>query len=257
MITVAIPNSPVFSPSVSSSSIYCKSSPESSSSYSPAFKFRIPPASGLVRDSNDGGGGTNSPALSKRKRPAKLAIPVASFGFSGRVGPPRRRRRTGGRRWRLREMGIRFIVREGKERPWRIDSKLWWNLMDNINRYLQVICKAIFQAFFGVFDGHGGPKAAEFAAENLDKNILNEVEKRGEIEIIEAIKQGYMNTDLEFLNQDHRGGSCCLTAIIRDSNLVVSNAGDCRAVVSSGGVATPSPPITAPRDPMKSSESNL
>ncbi|KAI3502626.1 hypothetical protein L1887_30819 [Cichorium endivia] len=61
----------------------------------------------------------------------------------------------------------------------------------------------------------------------------------GEIEIIKAIKQGYMNTDSQFLNQDHRGGSCCVTAIIRDNNIVVSNAGDCRAVVSSSGVATP------------------
>ncbi|KAI3791398.1 hypothetical protein L2E82_05166 [Cichorium intybus] len=39
----------------------------------------------------------------------------------------------------------------------------------------------------------------------------------GEIEIIEEIKQGYMNTDSQFLNQDRRGGSCCVTAIIRQS----------------------------------------
>ncbi|PWA41168.1 hypothetical protein CTI12_AA443730 [Artemisia annua] len=95
------------------------------------------------------------------------------------------------------------------------------------------------QAFFGVFDGHGGPKAAAFAAENLYKNIVTEVEKTGENNITEAIKQGYLNTDAQFLVQDHRGGSCCVTALIRDSNLVVSNAGDCRAVVSIGGIATP------------------
>ncbi|KAI7740674.1 hypothetical protein M8C21_018175, partial [Ambrosia artemisiifolia] len=107
------------------------------------------------------------------------------------------------------------------------------------------------QAFFGIFDGHGGSKAAEFAAENLDKNILKEVEKMGEIEIIEAIKQGYMTTDAQFLNQDQRGGSCCVTAIIRDNNLAVSNAGDCRAVVSIDGIATP---LTSDHRPSRQDE---
>jgi hypothetical protein len=32
-------------------------------------------------------------------------------------------------------------------------------------------------------------------------------------------------------------GSCCVTALIRKGNLVVSNAGDCHAVKSRGGVA--------------------
>ncbi|KAJ6357538.1 hypothetical protein OIU78_005398 [Salix suchowensis] len=55
------------------------------------------------------------------------------------------------------------------------------------------------QASFGVFDGHGGPKAADFAAENLNKNIMDQVSSR--------------------------------------CNLVVSNTGDCRAVMSRKGVA--------------------
>ncbi|GAA0175518.1 hypothetical protein LIER_28677 [Lithospermum erythrorhizon] len=39
------------------------------------------------------------------------------------------------------------------------------------------------QALFGVFDGHGGTKAAEFAAANLDKNIMDQLDKRGDDEI--------------------------------------------------------------------------
>ncbi len=93
------------------------------------------------------------------------------------------------------------------------------------------------QSFFGIYDGHGGAKAAEFAAENLDKNIIDEVMTRDEKEIDEAVKQGYLNTDSDFLKEDLRGGSCCVTALIRKGNLVVSNAGDCRAVLSRGGVA--------------------
>ncbi|CAI9301035.1 unnamed protein product [Lactuca saligna] len=246
MITVAIPNSPVFSPSPRvSSSVYCKSSPESLSlthspsiSFSsPSFKCRyqkpLPPACGLVRDSSEGGPTqptfcSTSPTLSKRKRPAKLAIPVATLSFSDRVTPPLEAVEDGWEEVEVDGDGYSVYCKKGKR-----------DAMEDRFKAVVELNGQHKQAFFGVFDGHGGSKAAEFAAENLDKNILNEVEKMGETEIIEAIKQGYMNTDSQFLKQDHRGGSCCVTAIIRDSNLVVSNAGDCRAVLSSGGFATP------------------
>jgi serine/threonine protein phosphatase PrpC len=93
------------------------------------------------------------------------------------------------------------------------------------------------QAFFGVFDGHGGAKAAEFAANNLEKNILDEVIVSDEEDVEEAVKRGYLNTDSEFMKKDLHGGSCSVTALIRNGNLIVSNAGDCRAVISKGGVA--------------------
>lgn len=275
MITVAIPNSPVFSPSPRvSSSVYCKSSPESLSlthspsiSFSsPSFKCRyqkpLPPASGFVRDSSEGGPTqptfcSSSPTLSKRKRPAKLAIPVASLSFSDRITPPLEAVEDGWEEVEVDGDGYSVYCKKGKRDAMedRFKAVVEFNGQHNqvyvcgfssvvFVTVLKVIYKGLifeilFQAFFGVFDGHGGSKAAEFAAENLDKNILNEVEKMGETEIIEAIKQGYMNTDSQFLKQDHRGGSCCVTAIIRDSNLVVSNAGDCRAVLSSRGFATP------------------
>lgn len=93
------------------------------------------------------------------------------------------------------------------------------------------------QAFFGVFDGHGGVKAAEFAAKNIDKNIMAEVERMDDENIEEAVKRGYLRTDSNFLKEDTNGGSCCVTALITQGDLVVSNAGDCRAVMSRGGVA--------------------
>lgn len=93
---------------------------------------------------------------------------------------------------------------------------------------------------FGVYDGHGGVNAAEYAAENLSKNIIAEVEVARSDEnnaLEEAVKQGYLKTDSEFLEQEVRSGSCCVTALITKGDLVVSNAGDCRAVLSRGGVA--------------------
>ncbi|KAL8215193.1 hypothetical protein R6Q57_004642 [Mikania cordata] len=229
MCTVAISSSPVFSPS--SRSIFCKSSPESSSSPSSPFKFRLPkppPAvSGLIRTANEDGStcSSTSPMLLKRKRPTRLDIPIGSLSFStGRTTVAEDR-------WQdveVEEDGYSVYCKRGRRETMedRFKAKVDLNGQNK-------------QAFFGIFDGHGGPKAAEFASENLQKNIQNEVEKRGEneIEIVEAIKQGYLTTDSEFLKQEQRGGACCVTAIITSGNLVVSNAGDCRAVVSRGGAA--------------------
>jgi protein phosphatase 1L len=94
------------------------------------------------------------------------------------------------------------------------------------------------QAFFGIFDGHGGAKASEFAAHNLENNVLEVIKSdHDESDIEEAVKNGYLKTDSDFLKEELNGGSCCVTTLIRNGNLIVSNAGDCRAVISSGGVA--------------------
>lgn len=55
------------------------------------------------------------------------------------------------------------------------------------------------QSFFGVYDGHGGKKAAEFVAENLHKNILEMMENCMEKE--EAVRAGFLRTDQDFLKQ--------------------------------------------------------
>lgn len=93
------------------------------------------------------------------------------------------------------------------------------------------------QAFFGVFDGHGGAKAAEFAAQNMGRYIMNQSKKRCGEEIVEAVRDGYLTTDAEFLKKHFGGGTCCATALIQEGDLVVSNVGDCRAVMSRGGIA--------------------
>jgi len=90
---------------------------------------------------------------------------------------------------------------------------------------------------FGVFDGHGGKNAAEFAAENMPKFMAEELKKVNGGEIEGAVKRGYLKTDEEFLKRDESGGACCVTAVLRKGGLVVSNAGDCRAVLSRAGKA--------------------
>ncbi|XP_057483478.1 probable protein phosphatase 2C 25 [Actinidia eriantha] len=238
--TVAISNSPGFSPSRVSSSLFCKSSlsssPDkvltlnhspSSSSSSPSSPLRLlrlqKPPSGLNRASGDVVvSNSSSPTLFKRKRPARLDIPISCVGFSGPATPAVDAREVVEVDGDVYSVCCKRGRREAME-----------------DRYSAVIDLQgdPKQAFFGIFDGHGGAKAAEFAAENLNKNILDEVGKRDGTELEEAVKFGYLNTDSEFLKEDIRGGSCCVTALIRKGNLVVSNAGDCRAVMSRGGVA--------------------
>ncbi|OMO60249.1 phosphatase 2C (PP2C)-like protein [Corchorus capsularis] len=94
------------------------------------------------------------------------------------------------------------------------------------------------KAFFGVYDGHGGKKAAEFVAENLHNNIFEMLKNcKGNEEKEEAVKAGYLKTDEEFLKQKIPSGTCCVTALIEGEDVVVSNLGDCRAVLCRGGVA--------------------
>lgn len=101
--TVAISNSPVFSPSSRvSASLFCKTSsaaavsnsPEAlknpSSPSSPLRLVRIqklqPSPSGLIRDSLPSD--PISPSVLKRKRPTKLDIPIVSMGFGNIPATP-------------------------------------------------------------------------------------------------------------------------------------------------------------------------
>ncbi|XP_026404313.1 probable protein phosphatase 2C 14 isoform X1 [Papaver somniferum] len=94
------------------------------------------------------------------------------------------------------------------------------------------------KGFFGVYDGHGGRKASDFVAENLHKNIMEMMENsEGDSGKKEAIKAGYLKTDQEFLKQGLSSGSCCVTCLIEEEDITVSNLGDCRAVLCRGGVA--------------------
>ncbi|KAJ8749718.1 hypothetical protein K2173_012269 [Erythroxylum novogranatense] len=238
--SVAVSNSPVFSPS--SSFFYNKASvvvppstaealsltlthlkssqsPSSASkSSSPRSPFRVrlqKPHTGF----STAAGGT----VLKRKRPARLDIPVAAVGFDGLSTP------TVAEKLEMESEGFGYSVYCKRGRRETMEDRFSVAVdLENDSK----------QGFFGIFDGHGGSKASEFAARNLGKNISAEVLMRDdEEEIEEAVKQGYLRTDADFLKEDVPGGSCCVTALIQKGNLVVSNVGDCRAVLCRKGVA--------------------
>ncbi|KAK4798737.1 hypothetical protein SAY86_031063 [Trapa natans] len=95
-------------------------------------------------------------------------------------------------------------------------------------------------AFYGVFDGHGGKHAADFAGCHLLRFILEDEEFPQEIERV--ISSAYLRTDAAFakacsLDADLASGTTALTVIIMGRLLVVANTGDCRAVLCRQGKA--------------------
>ncbi|KAL2622733.1 hypothetical protein R1flu_002938 [Riccia fluitans] len=95
-------------------------------------------------------------------------------------------------------------------------------------------------AFYGVFDGHGGKEAADYVRENLLINFLKD--KSFPTCLGDAVRNAFYKTDLAFYqeychNQECTAGTTALTAIVFGRNLLVANAGDCRAVLSKRGKA--------------------
>ncbi|XP_056861872.1 probable protein phosphatase 2C 25 [Raphanus sativus] len=234
--SVAVCNSPVFSPSPS---LFCNkpsilsSSPSSAAaSLNSPFRLRLQkPPTGLAptscTDQSPPGG------VLKRKRPTRLDIPIVTTG--GFVAPTLEHTaatpREESREVEREGDGYSVYCKRGRREAMEDRFSAITNLQGDRRH-----------AMFGVYDGHGGVEAAEFAAKNLDKNVLEAVaggnKKRDESEIADAVKRGYLATDAAFLNEKNvKGGSCCVTAMFDDGNLVVANAGDCRAVMSVGGVA--------------------
>ncbi|KAG7645399.1 putative protein phosphatase 2C 2 [Arabidopsis thaliana] len=258
--SVAVCNSPVFSPS---SSLFCNkplntspahetltlslshlnppvssTSPSAASPTSPFCLRLLKPPANLGFGSDSGPG-----SILKRKRPTTLDIPVAPVGIAAPISnadTPREESRAVEREGD----GYSVYCKRGKREAMEDRFSAITNLQGDPK-----------QAIFGVYDGHGGPTAAEFAAKNLCSNILGEiVGGRNESKIEEAVKRGYLATDSEFLKEKNvKGGSCCVTALISDGNLVVANAGDCRAVLSVGGFAEA---LTSDHRPSRDDERN-
>ncbi|XP_073000568.1 probable protein phosphatase 2C 57 [Typha latifolia] len=95
-------------------------------------------------------------------------------------------------------------------------------------------------AFYAVFDGHGGKHAADFACCNLPKFIIEDEDFPREIERVVA--SAFLQTDTAFaeacsLNCSLASGTTALAALVVGTLLVVANVGDCRAVLCRRGKA--------------------
>ncbi|CAL9211098.1 probable protein phosphatase 2C 57 [Musa acuminata AAA Group] len=95
-------------------------------------------------------------------------------------------------------------------------------------------------AFYGVFDGHGGRHAADFACNNLPRFLLEDEDFPKEIE--RAVASAFLQTDTAFaevcsVNSSLASGTTALAVLVIGRSLVVGNAGDCRAVLCRRGKA--------------------
>ncbi|XP_059658073.1 probable protein phosphatase 2C 22 isoform X2 [Cornus florida] len=95
-------------------------------------------------------------------------------------------------------------------------------------------------AFYGIFDGHGGKHAADFACYHLPRFVVEDEDFPKEIERVLA--SAFLQTDTAFaeacsLDDALASGTTALAALVVGRSLVVANAGDCRAVLCRRGKA--------------------
>ncbi|RKF74840.1 Protein phosphatase 2C-like protein 2 [Golovinomyces cichoracearum] len=97
-------------------------------------------------------------------------------------------------------------------------------------------------SLFGVYDGHGGDKVAQFAGENIHRIITcQESFKKGDNE--QALKDGFLATDRAILKdpqfQGELSGCTATVGILSNKKIYMANAGDSRAVLGIKGRAKP------------------
>ncbi|RDA82427.1 hypothetical protein CP532_1592 [Ophiocordyceps camponoti-leonardi (nom. inval.)] len=117
-------------------------------------------------------------------------------------------------------------------------------------------------SFFGVFDGHGGDKVAEFAGDNIHYIIMKQASFRAG-DYAQGLKDAFLATDRAILNgspssskypplrsdprpntpdpkyEDEVSGCTACVSLIADNKLYVANAGDSRGVLGIKGRAMP------------------
>ncbi|XP_003737336.1 protein phosphatase 1L [Galendromus occidentalis] len=93
---------------------------------------------------------------------------------------------------------------------------------------------------YGIFDGHGGETAAEYAQKKLFPAIVDRIRKpRSDIEIIQiqdTLRQEILKLDENFVKESKKSknysGTTCLVAVVFRDTLIVANVGDSRGVMA-------------------------
>lgn len=80
--------------------------------------------------------------------------------------------------------------------------------------------------FAGIYDGHGGYKAAEYASKHLHEYFLNLTKT---LSPQEAFTRAYDRISNEIGNED--GGTCAIDFLIKNNKIFFANVGDCRLIV--------------------------
>jgi PAS domain S-box-containing protein len=93
-------------------------------------------------------------------------------------------------------------------------------------------------AFFGLYDGHGGAEAAEFAAAKLHL-FLMKLLRDGNVSLTKAMEAAYLQTHEAMGSEIAKAGCTAVTVLLQKNgplrSLVAANAGDSRAVLVRDG----------------------
>jgi protein phosphatase 2C family protein 2/3 len=94
-------------------------------------------------------------------------------------------------------------------------------------------------SFFGIYDGHGGSKCADYLRDNLHNFIIKD--KNFPENPVEALMNGFEMAEKEFTNNialnvqgelEENSGSCAVVCLFIDNMCYIANLGDSRAIIS-------------------------
>lgn len=89
--------------------------------------------------------------------------------------------------------------------------------------------------FFGVYDGHGGHKIAQWAQEGFHTTLYDAEQEFSDTKI--AIEASFITFNDCIKGQAYNQGTTATIALVRNDRLYVANVGDSRAVLSVNGKA--------------------
>ncbi|ODQ48292.1 hypothetical protein PICMEDRAFT_125892 [Pichia membranifaciens NRRL Y-2026] len=125
---------------------------------------------------------------------------------------------------------------------WRVSMEDSHSIILDINTLLEKNASDKQNAFFGVYDGHGGEKVAIFTGERLPKILAqNSLYQSGDY--IQALKDTFLATDVAILNDDELSkdpsGCAATSTLITPDAIFCANAGDSRSILSIDGLVKP------------------
>jgi len=88
--------------------------------------------------------------------------------------------------------------------------------------------------FYAVYDGHGGHRAASFAAEKMQGFLTRSSAYKGK-DLVKALQQAFHDCETEFIaiagREGLRDGTTAVVALVQDESLTVAHVGDSRGVL--------------------------
>ncbi|KAK6637379.1 hypothetical protein RUM44_007795 [Polyplax serrata] len=114
----------------------------------------------------------------------------------------------------------------------------WRISMEDAHTHILSLSEDPQASFFGVYDGHGGAKIAQYAGKHLHKFVVKQP-KYTEGKYEKALKQAFLDIDTAMLNdkslKDEFSGSTAIVCLLKANQLYVANVGDSRAIACVNG----------------------